>query len=68
MFAIHWASLLIGLFIGVCIGSAVVMFATLKVMENNSEFSDGFNRGWESGREHQELMFRKQKEGDRNDL
>ena len=61
MLTIYWSSIWIGLVIGAALGIAISMFATWATertmfKESGSDFSNGFNRGWECGIEHQKLL------------
>ena len=64
MFTIYWSSVVIGLFFGVAIGSAIVLYATWSTertifKESGSDFSKGFDKGWNCGIEHQQLLDKK---------
>ena len=61
MFTIYWSSVAIGWFFGVAIGTAAAFYATWSTerkmfKKSGSDFSKGFDKGWECGIEHQQLM------------
>ena len=60
MFTIYWDSVVVGLVFGIVLGVAVTLWATWKVesemyFKNGSEFSKGFDKGWQSGVDHQKV-------------
>ena len=60
MFTIYWSSVVVGLVFGLAIGIAVTLWATWKVdsemyLKNASDFSRGFDKGWQSCADHQKV-------------
>ena len=60
MFTIYWSSIVIGLVFGIALGTAVTLWATWKVenemnAKNGSDFARGFDKGWQSGVDHQKV-------------